>query len=607
VNPTSRALCIATIATLVAPGCRDAGWGERAPFVAAPPPERWTSIQKSAPAPAPAEAKDGRVWGEGRFPCEGHPACERRAPPGGTLGLTVGGFEFLDPGRITEQEGFFVASNLFEGLINPSRRSGEAWEQGVATSWTVSEDGRVYTFTLREDARWSNGRQVTADDFVYAWRRVLAPETASNGVDALLYLRGAKAFNEGRTTDPASLGVRAVDPRTLEVTLECPTPYWPTYLASGAYLPVPREAIEAHGRLWDRPEHIVTNGPYHLIELKERDRLVLVRSETYWDKANVRIPKVVAYHAETEQQALALYEAGDVQYARGAISPTTISAAINSKRPDLFVDPLLCVYYYMLRTDRPPLDDVRVRQALDLAIDKQALVKHVTRGMQLPADGIVPSSFAQTQGYKRPPSEPFDPDKARALLAAAGYPNGKGLPRLKLVYNTMESHKAVAEFVARELEDNLGIAIDVQNMEWKSLLQTTRLGDFELARLGACGTDTPISFLENFKSDSARNDMRWRDPAFDQAFERARCGSATQADHLAEVSRAEALIMAGRPVIPLYWYTRPYFRAPVIGGIDVHVEDFHPLKYLWWQDSQTAPARHPMPAPSKVPAAGGRP
>jgi oligopeptide transport system substrate-binding protein len=589
------------LAVVLLGACKDAGWGERAPFSAAPPGASWTRPAPNEKAPPPKDEKPdtGRVWGDARYPCEGHPSCTRRSPEDLTLGVTVGGFEFLDPGRITEAEGFFLASNLFEGLINPSRRSGEPFEAGVAKSWRVSADGRTYTFELREDARWSNGRQVVADDFVYAWTRTLSPETASNGVDALLYLAGAKAFNEGRSKDPSTVGVKALSPTTLEVTLECPTPFWPTYLASGSYLPVPREAIEAHGRLWDRPEHIVTNGPYHLTELKERDRVVLTRSETYWDKANVRIPRIIGYHAETEQQALALYEGGTVHYARGAVSPNTLSAAIDGNRPDLLVDPLLCVYYYMLRTDKPPLDDVRVRKALDLAIDKRALVKHVTRGLQLPADSIVPSSFEKTQGYKRPPAEGFDPDKAKSLLADAGYPGGQGLPRLKLIYNTMESHKAVAEFIGRQLEENLGIGIDIQNMEWKSLLQTTRLGDFQLARLGACGTDTPISFLENFKSDSARNDMKWQSPEFDAAFEKARCGSDTQETHLENVARAEALVMEGRSVIPLYWYTRPFFKAPVLGGIDVHVEDMHPFRYMWWLDTQTPPARHPLAPPTR--------
>lgn len=585
-------------------GCKDSGWGQRAPFSAEAPPQTWE--RPAAPPPqtgasaAEAQRTIDRVWGQNSWPCTGHVSCTRKTPSDGAFGVTVGGFEFIDPSRVSETEGMFVAMQLFEGLVNPARRSGEPYEAGVAESWTVSPDSRVFTFTLREDARWSNGRQVTADDFVYAWTRKLDPATAADGVDPLLYIAGAEDFNLGKNRDPASVGVRALDPRTLEVTLRCSVPYWPSYLVSAHHLPVPREAIEAHGRLWDRPEHIVTNGPYHLVELKERDRLVMVKSETYWDKDEVRIPRVVAFHAETEPQAMALYESGTVHWARGAVSPNTVSAAMAEKRPDFFIDPLLCTYYYLFRVDKPALEDVRVRRALDLAIDKDTLVKHVTRGMQLPADSIVPPSFEKTHGYKRPPTESFDPDLARRLLAEAGYPNAQGLPEIRLIYNTMESHKAVADYVGRQLQENLGIDVKVENMEWKSLLQQLRTKEFQLARLGMCSNDTPISFLEQFKSNSPRNDMGWSNPAFDAAFEKARCGSNTPEEYLANVAEAERLVVEGRSVAPLYWYTRPYFLTPVVGGFEVHVEDEHLLKYLYWRDTQTPPERHPLGPPTVV-------
>lgn len=584
-------------------GCHESDWGKPAPFKAEPAPATWTRPAPKAEAPKPAspEAKQKgveRVWGQSTWPCEGHAACSREAPNDGTFGTTAGGFEFLDPSRVSETEGMFVATQLFEGLVSPARRSGEPVEMGVAESWTVSADSRVWTFKLRENARWSNGRAVTADDFVYAWLRKLDPATGADGVDPLLYIAGAEELNAGKSKDPNTVGVKALDPRTLQVTLRCSVPYWPSYLVSAHHLPVPREAIEAHGRLWDRPEHIVTNGPYHLTELKERDRLVMVRSETYWDKDNVRIPRVVVYHAETETQAMALYESGEVHWARGAVSPNTVAAAMADKRPDFFIDPLLCTYYYLFRVDKPALEDPRVRRAIDLAIDKDTLVKHVTRGMQLPADSIVPPSFEATHGYKRPPTESYDPDLAKRLLAEAGFPNAKGLPELRLIYNTMESHKAVADFVGRQLQENLGVQVKVENMEWKSLLQQLRTKEFQLARLGMCANDTPISFLEQFKSNSPRNDMGWSSPEFDAAFEKARCGSNNEAEYLDNVAAAEKLVVEGRSVAPLYWYTRPYFLAPVVGGFDVHVEDEHLLKYLYFRDIHTPPARHPLGPPT---------
>jgi len=580
-------------------GCKDSGWGERAPFVAEPPPDVWVR-----PAEVSTPATDGtkgghlaeRVWGTGTWPCSGFPACERGSPKGGTLGMTLGGFEFMDPNRVSETEGMVVVLNLFEGLISPARRSGGPYEMGVAKSWTVSADGRVYTFELREDARWSNGRQVVAEDFIYSWLRKLDPATAADDTDSLKYIDGAAAFSEGKQKDRSKVGLVALGPHTLEVTLTCAFPFWPAYLAGGGYMPVPREAIEAADRKWDRPGNIVSNGPYRLTELVESDRLVMVKSETYWDRDNVRIPKVIAYHAETEQVGTSLYEAGQIQWSRSNVSPAAVAAQVKAKRPDMMIDPWLCVYYYMFRVDKAPFTDVRVRRAFDLAIDKARLVTHITQGLQIPADGLVPPSFDETQGYVGPEGESFDPQLARTLLAEAGYPGGRGLEPVRIIYNTMETHRLVAEFVGRQLEENVGVKVEVTNMEWKSLLQKTRAGDFQLARLGACGTDVPLSFLENFQSKSPRNDMGYNDPVFDARFEAARCGASSREEALAATARAEAALMAERPVLPLYWYTRSYFRAPVLQGLEVHLEDMHPVKYMWWADVQTPPQPRPMPA-----------
>ena len=598
--PRLLSLCLALAPTLVA--CKDSGWGDPAPFTAAPPPDVWVrpapevaTAPDVAAAPAPDEHRAERVWGDGTWPCKGHPSCERGSPKDGTLGITLGGFEFIDPNRISETEGFVVAANLFEGLINPARHSGGPYEMGVAESWTVSADGRIYTFKLRDNAKWSNGRPVTADDFVYSWRRKLDPATASDDTDPLKYIAGAAAFSEGKVKDPASVGVKAIDAHTLEVTLICSFPFWPAILASGAYLPVPREAIEAHERKWDRPGNIVTNGPYQLTELIERDRLVMTKSETYWDKDNVRIPRIIGYHAETEQSAAALYDTGQVQWSRSSVSPGTINANVKAKRPDLLIDPWLCIYYYMFRVDRPPFDNLLLRRAFNMAVNKQDLVTYVTQGMQLPADGIVPGSFDDTIAYPGPAGDGYDPQKARELLAEAGYPGGKGLEPVKIYYNTMESHRLVAEFIARQLEENLGVKVEPQNMEWKSLLQKTRAGDFQLARLGACAVDAPLTFLENFQSTSPRNDMGWKNPEFDQRFETARCGTTTFKDALVATAKAEAKVIEELPVLPLYWYTRAYFRAPVLQGMEVHLEDFHPAKYMWWADVQQPPTPRTMP------------
>jgi len=591
-------------------GCKDSGWGDKAPFTAAPAPASWArpvaveapDVAHPAPDGAsgdPGGAEDERlarhVFGDGRWPCSGHPSCDRRSPPDGTLGTAAGSMEYIDPTLISETEGQLVALNTFEGLISPARRSGGPYEQGVAERWELSADKRTYTFHLRADARWSNGRAVTADDFVYAWRRMLDPATAAQQAETLYWIQGAEEFNQGKTKDPTTIAVRAVDARTLEVTLRCPVAFWPSYLASGSYVPVPREAIEAHGAKWTEADKIVTNGPYHVTHLAERDRIELVRSETYWDKDNVRIPRVVIYHGEGEDQQRTLYETGQTQWARQAVNPSQIGDLVAAGAKDFFIDPWLCTYYFMFNVEAAPFDDVRVREAFALALDRETLVAHISKGMQIAADGPVPSVFDRTQAFPGARGPGFDPARARALLAEAGFPNGQGFPPTKILYNTLESHRRIAEFLARQLQEQLGIDVRAENLEWKSLLKQLRAGEFAISRLGACGTDTPFSFLEQYASTSPRNDMRYKNPTFDKLLSDYRCAP-SEDEARALGGKAEAEIMRDLPILPVYDYTRYYLRLPVLRGLEPHLEDAHPFKYMWWGDRDRPPAPRPMPA-----------
>ncbi|MFO0748678.1 MAG: peptide ABC transporter substrate-binding protein [Myxococcota bacterium] len=534
------------------------------------------------------------MWGNGAWPCTGSPACEKHSPADGTLGTAGAAIKSIDPILFTDTEGGLIAWNLFEGLISPARQSGGPYEQGVAESWELSADGRTWTFHLRADARWSNGRAVTADDFVYAWLRKLDPAVAAQGAGDLYWIDGAEAYNQGKSRDPKSVGVRAVDPRTLEVRLLCPSALWPSYLAGGAYLPVPREAIEQWGSHWMEPEHIVTNGPYHLVTYAERDRLELVRSETYWDKANVQIPRVVYYVAEGEAKVRTLYDAGQVQWGRGAVDPPSVPKLVAEQAPDFLIDPQLCLYMYVFNVEQPPFDDVRVRRAFAQALDREQLVSSVSKAMQEPADGPVPSVFDRTQGFPGVAGPTFDPTKARAALADAGYPGGHGFPDTHILYNTMESHRMLAEYLARSLSEVLGVPAKAENMEWKSLMSKAESGEYGIARMGICATDTPFSFLEMFESKNARNYMRYKNKTFDDLFARYRC-EADPVEAGKVGAAAEAEVIRDLPILPVYYYTRYFLKLPVLQGLEPHLEDMHPFKYMWWADTQKAPAPHPMP------------
>ncbi len=571
----------------------------RAPFVAEPAPTTW---ERPAEPPRAAdtvdEGEDGerrRLFGDGAWPCTrpGPSDCDAGSPGDGALGTNAGSIEFLDPALVSETEGMMVAMNLFEGLVGPARASGEPLEAGVAEAVTVSADGLTWTFRLRKDARWSNGRPVVAEDFVWAWTRKLDPKTAAQGVEPLYWIAGAEAFNKGESRDPAALGLAAPSPDTLVIRLRCPNPFLLEELAGGHWLPAPREAVEAHGAAWMKAEHIVTNGPYHLAEWKERERLELVRSETYWDRGEVRIPRVVVHHSEGEDRPRNLFRAGQIQWARGAVTPAEIGDYIAREAPEFLLEPRLCVYFYVFRVDRAPFDDARVRRAFVQAIDRERLVNHVSRGFQVPASGPVPPAFSETHGYRRLEAGGFDPDAARTLLAEAGYPRAQGLPPVRLSYNTMEAHKLIGEFVQRQLSENLGAAVELENLEWKSLLKKLNTGDYQMARYGWCASSAPPRFLELFTSDSPRNVTGWKSEAFDRHVDRSLCAP-TAAEALEAAAAAEDILVAEAPIAPIYHYTLPYLKKPVLQGLEPHLDDLHPFKYMYWADRQVAPTAHPI-------------
>ncbi len=573
---------LASVAALAA--CQTAERGQSAPFQATPAPDTYEPPEVAAGEPAAEPAAGGvqRMHGRDAWPCQGHPVCDERPPADGTLVTTGGGATSIDPSLAQETEGFLVIQNVFEPLLVPGPTTGPP-QPGMAERWEESEDGLTYTFHLREGAKWSNGRQVTAQDFVYSWLRKLDPATASPSAEQLKYLKNAVAFNEGRITDRAQVGVEAVDDLTLKVTLQDPVPFFLQYVMTPHYAPVPREAVEAHGPRWTDPETIVVNGPYTVQEMLLRDRTTLVKNPTYWAADTVRIPRVRIVHTESESQALTRYEVGEVHWSRTPPPPERISEFIESGRPDFFIDPYLCFYYYAMRMDKPPFDDVRIRRAVNMAIDKTALVQHVTRGKQQPADGPVLPFFDTAMAYPGQRGDAFDPARARELLAEAGYPQGVGLPTVTLVYNTYEAHKLIAEFAQRSLKENLGIDVVLENMEWKSFLSRTQQGDFQMARSAWCGLSDPYSFLMLFESDSVQNYAGFKSDEFDRLSK----GSLAVRDHgerMRRLARAEALVLRDMPVAPLYYYTKSYLKKPYLRGFEPEMSDTHLVRYMYWAE-----------------------
>ena len=419
--------------------------------------------------------------------------------------------------------------------------------------------------------------------------------------------------------DASVVGVRALDDDTLEVRLEHPVPYFLHLLMFYTAMPVPRHVIErlqAAGQnpdLWTRPEYFVSNGAYVLKEWKFRQHMRLEKNPYYWDAAHVRTPSIRLLMAEDENTGLNLYKTGGIDYiGANANLPIEFIQYLRAKK-DFLSHSWLAVYFYWINVKAPPFDDPRVRRALSLAVDRQAITRFITRGGQIPTATLVPDGLA---GYESPPATLFDPAAARRLLKEAGYDEQHPLPRTTLIYNTQEGHRAIAQAVQQMWKKNLGFDVELENLEWKVYLKKQEAIDFQIARFAWVGDyPDPFTFLELLTGASGNNHSNWRNPEYDRLVAEAN-RTLDAKSRLALLRQAEELALAEAPMIPLYIYTRSELVKPYLRGFYGNIQNHAPMKY-WWIDErfyrETPPVTvedtpPPLIAPDPVPvaaAAGG--
>ncbi len=501
-----------------------------------------------------------------------------------TLSYASSGIEMIDPAKVNDTAGHHLMLNVFEGLYTYNRGAGPPLPAMAASAQpVVSADGKTWTVQVRRDLQWSDGTPLDARDLVWSWQRALDPKTASRSAPLLWWIQGAKAFSTGQTSDPRTVGVRAPDPYTLQLQLEAPTPFLPQLLCEMPYVPVPRHVIEKWGDQWTRPEHIVSNGPFVLAQFEPRRGAVLRRNKRYVGDYPPFFDQIEALVTDSEDTALQWYEVGRTQWHGDIGLPAEKIAALRQLgRPDLHSEPKLCTYYLSLRVDQPPLDDVRVRRALALAVDRQRLVLHVLRGGEVAAANAVPDLFAATLGYHAQTSDGFDPDLARQLLAEAGHPRGKGLAPIVLQHNTGEMHRAIAEFVQRSWHEHLGVDVQLHNLEWGTLLQALRTGQFQIGRSSWCADyPDPLTFLDVFGAAHPANYPGYHSAGYDAALATAKHATESQARNQA-LTQAETLLARDAPILPLYHYTGAYLLKPFVLGYLPHPQDMHPLKFGRW-------------------------
>ena len=486
----------------------------------------------------------------------------------------------LDPHIVTGVPENRLMQALCEGLLSYNPKGGEPIH-GVAESYEVSGDGMVYTFKLRENARWWNGDPVTAHDYVWSWQRILTPALGSQYTEMLYPVKNAEAFYRGRLDDFSQVGVRALDAKTLQVRLERPTPYFPALLPHYSTYAVHRDTVLAHGEMtdrnspWTRPGNFVCNGPFRLQYWRLNDRIAVERNPLYWDAANVKLDGIHYFAIESSSTEEQRFRQGRL-HITATIPLERIPHHIASGAPQVRISPLLGTYFYRLNTTRPPLDDVRVRRALAYSIDRKAIVERVSRGGEQPAQSFTPPGVA---GYTADTQVPFDPALARRLLREAGYGDPSDFPVLELLYNTSEGHRKIAAAVQEMWREHLGIEVALLNQDWKVYLERNRNRKYDISRAGWVGDyPDPTTFLNMMVTDRGNNNTGFSNAEYDALLER----SATQSGErrLRTLRRAERILMDQMPLIPIYIYTTKALVDTRVQGYDANILDVHPPRFL---------------------------
>ena len=491
----------------------------------------------------------------------------------------------LDPHLTTGIPEFTILHAIGEGLVNADGKDLHP-TPAAAQSWEVSPDGLTYTFHLRPDAVWSNGAPVTAQDFVRSFQRVLSPKLGAEFSYYLWFLKNAEEYNHGQITDFDQVGIHAVDERTVRLDLAHPAPYIFNVLMQRTCYPVYLPNVEKFGAMdsrantaWTRPENFVGNGAFVLTEWKVNQQIVVRKNPKYWNASRVRLNEIHFYPIESSETEEREYRAGLLhKTASSALSPNKIDVYRRERPAELRLDPYLGSYYFMLNTTRPPLDDVRVRRALAMSVDRESIVKNVMRAGQRASGSFVP---AWMPGYQSTASIPYDPEAARKLLADAGHPGGAGLPPIDVLFNTSELHRQLAEAVQQMWKKELGIDVRLNNAEWKVYLNSRRTMDYSITRAGWIGSWLEAgAFLENFLSKGLNNNTGFANAEYDRLLAQAEA-SADPAQRQASFQQAEGVLLDAAPIVPVFNYVNPYLLRTNVHGWDSNLFDYHPYEDVW--------------------------
>ncbi len=491
----------------------------------------------------------------------------------------------LDPHKSEGVASSNIQRDLFEGLMNEAP-DGEVIP-GVAESWEISEDGKTYTFTLRRNARWSNGDAVVAEDFVYGLRRSLDPATLSRYTFMLNPILNARDIAAGRrpTTD---LGVRALDDHTLEIQLEALTPYFLGLLTHSASYPVHRASVETHGDRFTRPGNLVSNGAYQLEDWVVQSHVKLLRNPYYWDNDETIIDEVWFHNTEDKSAEIRRYRAHELDITYNSLAKRQLPWLRENLPDELYIDPYLGSYYYGFNVTRPPFkDNPGLRRALALAIDRDIITKQVTTAGELSSYGWVPpvSGYVGQQMAEAAWTQEERAEEARRLYALAGYSAENPLVT-EIMYNTEEDHKRIALAIAAMWKQVLGVEVSILNQEWKVFLDTrNQMVDTQVYRAGWIGDyNYAFTFAELFQSGGGINNTGYASDEYDQFLSLA-SAEADPERRAKYLQQAEAVLLEDLPILPIYFYVSSRLIKPWVGGFEPNImshyrsKDFYILKH----------------------------
>jgi oligopeptide transport system substrate-binding protein len=482
----------------------------------------------------------------------------------------------LDPALVSGQLEGRLCSALYEGLTRRDSRGKSI--PAAAKSWDISQDGKTYTFHLRPGLRWSNGDPVTSSDYRESWLRALHPNTASPYAEIFFGISNAQEFNQGKS--PAeSVGLQTPDPLTLRVQLTHPLPYFPSLTSFTTYLPVHQATVTKYGDRWAQPGTWVGNGPYRLLDWKINDRVSLEKNPLYHSPERIRLQRIDALAVTRASTAFNLYSSGqaDLLLDKGLI-PSLMLPQLRG-RPDFHPGPLFATYFYRFNVTRPPFQDVRVRRAFALAIDKETIVERITRGNEPIAQSLTPRGIAD---YHPPEGLPSDPTTAQGLLKLAGFPEGRGFPRVSLLYNKSELNEQIAVEIQAQWKRVLGVEVELRNQEWATYLRSLDELDFDIARSSWVGDyDDPNTFLDCFVTGRGNNRTGWSDPTYDSLLNRA-LAEPNPTKRLQLLANAETILVSqALPIIPLYHFVGCLMFDPnQWEGLYPNLLDEHPLSEI---------------------------